>query len=69
MNKWDAKDPNQFISYDMFEKGMWWYKMSRYGEQVMVLAIQPDLDTTELRFFENFEEAYYWIEMTGQDTW
>ena len=61
--------PNQFISYDMFEKGMWWYKMSRYGEQVMVLAIQPDLDTTELRFFENFEEAYYWIEMTGQDTW
>jgi len=71
LSKWDNQRPIQsdtFRSFDMLIINGWGIKISTLGEdQVMVFAIHPFLDETELRYFTDFNDAHKWIECITDD--
>ena len=73
LSKWDDQkriESESFRSFDMLIVNGWGIKISTLGQdQVMVFAIHPFLDETELRFFSDFNSAHMWIECITNDEW
>lgn len=65
LSKWDGNKKElteQFKSFDTITIDGWQIKISCLGQQVMVFAMHPIFDETELQFFQDFNKAHAWIE-------
>jgi len=70
LSKWgedDNQTSNEFRSYETITIHGWQLKISCLGKQVMVMAMHPIFDETEVQFFQDFVKAHAWIEMITND--
>tara|TARA_R110000782_G_scaffold264953_1_gene358397 strand:- start:134 stop:373 length:240 start_codon:yes stop_codon:yes gene_type:complete len=70
LSKWDENKrelTEQFKSFDVITINGWQLKISCLGKQVMVMAMHPIFDETEVQFFQDFVKAHAWIEMITND--
>lgn len=61
LSKWDEPSEN-FTSFETITVDGWQLKISTLGQQVMVFAMHPVFDETELQFFKDFNDAHEWIQ-------
>ena len=71
LSKWDENSDRDlqesFKSFDVITINGWQLKISCLGQQVMVMAMHPIFDETEVQFFQDFVKAHAWIEMITND--